>query len=131
MAKVRALRVGLLPLHKALVDAERARYERAHGRIASPHEALRLLIDDPWFEWLHSLASLIVRIDDRLSDDAPILPEEADAYTHQVREFLHGGGDERFAQLYKRALQEVPEVVVAHGQLMKLLDEGQPDSSRR
>src|SRR5829696_4759008 len=54
-ARLRAIRVALLPLHKTLVDAERSRYERAHGRIESAQRALRLLIEDPWFAWIQPL----------------------------------------------------------------------------
>src|SRR5689334_21375811 len=52
VARIRALRLGLLALHKTLIDSERRRYERDHGRIESPQAALRLLLEAPAFQWL-------------------------------------------------------------------------------
>ena len=67
---LRALRQGLLRLHKALLDLERRDYERARGRIGNSYEFLQLVLKDPWFDWLHRLSELIVQIDETLDPDA-------------------------------------------------------------
>src|SRR4051812_41675850 len=55
---------GLIVVHKQLLDHERIRYERQHGRIPSAGEFLRLAIEDPWFAWFRPLTALITQIDE-------------------------------------------------------------------
>jgi hypothetical protein len=123
-ARLRALRLRLLPLHKAVLDAERERYERLHGRIDSPQRALRLVLYDPWFAWLRPLADAIVQIDERLADaNAPVRADDVDLFVTQVRGLVQGdAAGAAFHEGYRRALQDVPDVVVAHGQLTALLN---------
>ena len=122
MARVRAIRLALLDLHKALLDVERRRYEHAHGRIENPHEALRLVMQDPWFRWLAPLAKVIVQMDERLADRTPFTAEEANAFAERVRTLLmRDSGDPKFRAEYHRSLQETPEIVVAHGRVVRLL----------
>jgi hypothetical protein len=47
------MRGSLLGLHKALILAEQVTYERINGRVASNSELLQLVLNDPWFTWLH------------------------------------------------------------------------------
>ena len=54
--QLNGLRDALLNLHKVLVDSERASYEQTMGTIHSPNQLLQLLINDPWFAWLHPLS---------------------------------------------------------------------------
>jgi hypothetical protein len=115
------LRNGLLRLHKVALDAERAIYEREIERIRSTGQFLELVLHDPWFAWLHELSELIVLIDENL--DAKVPPSEADAdrLRKQARSLLvpdeEGSG---FARKYFEALQRAPEVVIAHGEMMKV-----------
>ena len=65
-----ALRNGLLRLHKALLESERAGYERDIARITSTGQYLGLVLNDPWFHWLHAplphMAPILgSRLDDR------------------------------------------------------------------
>jgi hypothetical protein len=122
VARVRALRLSLLALHKTLIDAERRRYERAHGRIESPHAALRLLLDHPSFQWLHPLAELIVQMDEHLAEDGRIDVARAEAFRERVRGLLQeAGGHDSFRAEYRRVLQEAPEAVMAHADVTKQL----------
>ncbi|MEO7191959.1 MAG: hypothetical protein ABI051_12965 [Vicinamibacterales bacterium] len=122
VARVRAWRTGLLALHKTLIDAERARYERIYGPISSAHEALRLVLHDPWFAWLRPMADRIVQIDERLASPEPISPAEVATIRGHITALLHvDRAPESFRVEYRRALQDWPEVVVTHGQLMALL----------
>src|SRR5262249_54025104 len=61
--RLTSLRNGLLRLHKALMDSERAAYERDVQRIRSAGEYLNLVLNDPWFAWLRDLSRLVVTID--------------------------------------------------------------------
>src|SRR6187431_2565513 len=77
---LKVLRLGLLRLHKALLDLERRDYERARGRIGNSYEFLQLVLKDPWFDWLHRLSELIVQIDETLDNrdpDQPTTEEDA------------------------------------------------------
>jgi hypothetical protein len=125
MARVRALRIGLLALHKTLLDAEQRRYERVHGRIEGPHQALQLVLKDPWFAWVRPISELIVEVDARLDDDdAPLQWTEAQAFRRQIMGLLQQDlGSDTFRDQYRRCLQDEPDVVMAHGKLVALLTE--------
>ena len=121
VARVRALRLALLALHKTLIDTERRRYERDHGRIENPHAALRLVLEAPAFQWLHPLAELIVQMDEKLADDGAIGIAESEAFVDRVRNLLHGDSHGRFRDEYRRTLQDAPEVVMAHAEVARRL----------
>jgi hypothetical protein len=122
VARVRALRLGLLALHKSLIDAERRRYEKEHGRVSSPQAALRLVLEAPQFQWLHPLAQMIVQMDEQLAEEGAIDVAQAEAFVDRVRNLLHGeDGHERFRQEYRRTLQDAPDVVMAHAEVAKQL----------
>jgi len=124
VARLRALRLGVLALHKALIDHERVRYERVNGRIENAHAALRLVLASPWFRWLHPLAELIVQMDERLSDDRPMQAVDVEAFVDRLRGLLRrDDGDEPFRREYLRSLQEAPDVVIAHAAVVRLLEE--------
>ena len=123
MAKYRAVRMGLLGLHKAVLDAERRRYERTHGPVEGTQHVLRLVMTDSWFAWLRPMAALIVQADERLATDEPIAPADVKALSDQVRGLLQQDlGGPAFRDAYQRILQDVPDAVIAHAQVVKLLD---------
>lgn len=125
VARVRAFRLGLLALHKALLDAEQRRYERAHGRIEGPHEALQLVLTAPQFAWIRPISELIVQLDERLDDDdVPLQWADAQAYRSEIAGLLQQDrGPEVFREQYRLCLQDEPDVVVAHGKVITLLAE--------
>lgn len=123
MRQLRDVRHALLRLHKTLLDAERVRYERLYGRIESAGALLQLVIHDPWFAWLRPLSELVVQIDERLDGDDPVLASEAKALTGQVRSLLQAVEEgDVFQQHYHAALQDVPDVVMAHREVSKILN---------
>jgi hypothetical protein len=89
------MRNELLELHRAVLEAEKQRYERTHGRIASAGEALQIVINDPQFAWIQPLSELIVALD-------------------RVEEMLE-------SPRYRELLQEVPDVVLAHRRVSQLV----------
>jgi hypothetical protein len=116
------LRNGLLALHKTLLDSERAVYERDIARITSSGELLNLVINDPWFAWLHALSEFVVLIDERLDSEEPPQEAEAKRLIAQAWELLTPNENGRgFAQRYFEALQRDPDVVLAHGRMRKIL----------
>ena len=122
--RLRELRRGLLHLHKALLDTERATYEQAHGRVSSG-ELLQLVINHEQFAWLHSVSELIVRIDEILDADEPLATGEAESLLAQARSLLkpsEAGND--FERRYDAALQRDPGAVLAHREVTVILSTG-------
>jgi hypothetical protein len=116
------LRNNLLHLHKTLLDLERRTYERVHGRIPSPGAFLQLLLNDPWFAWLRPITTLVVEIDESLaSKEEPVTEEMAQQLFLQARGLITSteGGD-GLGKAYFDALQHNPDVVVLHGEVMKV-----------
>ena len=70
--RVMALRVALLRLHKALLESERAGYEKVFGKIGSPYQFLQLAATDSWFAWLRPVTQLIVAMDELLEAKEPL-----------------------------------------------------------
>ena len=114
-------RLGLLALHKALLDYERIRYERTHGRVETSGAFLHLAIHDPHFAWLRPISELVVQIDELLVTDEPGAQVDADAVMKHAKELLRPDeqGDD-FRRHYHRALQDSPDVVMAHAQWKRL-----------
>ena len=122
---VKHLRHGLLRLHKMLLDQERVGYERARGKIGNSYEFLQLVLKDPWFDWLHRLSELIVQMDEALDTrdpDHPTTDEDAEALIARARTLLtpSESGSE-FQKNYFLALQQSPDVVLLHSEVIKLL----------
>ena len=122
---LKALRHGLLRLHKLLLDLERRDYERARGPIGNSYEFLQLVLKDPWFDWLYRLSELIVQMDETLDthdSDAPATEADATALLQRAKTLLAPSetGTE-FQKNYFLALQQSPDVVLLHSEVMKLL----------
>jgi hypothetical protein len=77
---------------------------------------------DPWFAWLHELSELVVLIDETLDAKEPPNGIDAERLISQARELVapneHGAG---FRKRYFEAMQNDPDVVLAHGKARKLL----------
>jgi hypothetical protein len=115
------LRRALLKVHKALLDDARIRYEREQGRIEGSGALLQLVLNDPWFAWLHPLSSLVVQIDELLAADEPTAAD-GDMLLNQARTLMRPDEDgEGFQRRYDRAIQDVPDVLIAHVALGKFL----------
>lgn len=130
--QLREVRQSLLRLHKALLESEREIYERRHGRIESNYTFLELLMHDPWFDWLHRLSELIVQIDEVLDAEEPPAEKDAKTLVNQIRILLtpSENGTE-FQRKYFTALQESPDVVLAHGEAVRLLGKGTGDADAK
>src|SRR5215813_10164471 len=86
--RLRELRNGLLKLHKNLLDSERAAYERDIARITSTGQYLELVLNDPWFAWLHDLSKFIVVIDETLDQKEGFTEADAERLVVQARELV-------------------------------------------
>lgn len=147
------LRKYLLQLHKTLIDWQRADYERVRGRLQTS-QLLNVMFNDPEFAWLRSMSGLIVRIDEALEVkppkpdlDPPSRPEAATARPRRsslnderaeagsgplvaaARDLIAPEAGTPYAQRYHAALQELPEAVLAHRDLVILLKLQRPAST--
>jgi hypothetical protein len=118
------LRHGLLRLHKALLDWERAAYEQLHGR-QSGGDLLKLLLDDPHFAWLRPMSQAIVRIDEMLEEPGAPAKADVDDVLANVTALTSpgdgGAGQTHQGQRYVDALQASPDVVIAHRDVVATL----------
>jgi hypothetical protein len=120
-ASLPALRQTLLHLHKTLLEWERGQYERIHGR-QSNTALLTAFLQDQQFAWLRPMSQLIVRIDELLEDQQPPASDEVAAVVAQLELLTtpsETGND--YARRYYTALQENPESVFAHRDVVELL----------
>ena len=116
------VRTALLRLHKTLLDYEREAYEREHEKIANSYQLLNLVMSDPWFAWLRQLSELIVEMDELLAaKDAP--QENTGLALIRQAELLLTPAEagSEFQRKYFAAMQQSPEVVLAHSEFARVL----------
>ena len=119
---VRDVRGRLLQLHKVLLEDARTAYELDRGRVGTNANFLQLVINDPWFAWLHSLSGLVVRIDEALEATPSSSQSDAAMLLEQVERLLTASETgEGFPRRYFEALQRQPSVVLAHAEVRRLL----------
>jgi hypothetical protein len=116
------VRRSLLSLHKALIIAEQLTYERINGRVGSTGQLLQLVLNDPWFTWLHPLSQMVIRIDELLDGDTEPTADEVEHLLTEVRELIRPSEEgDGFERSYYEALQRAPDVIFAHVEVKKLL----------
>jgi hypothetical protein len=122
--ELRALRLPLLALHKALLGTERRRLERVHGELSGT-QFLQIVSDPLRYGWLQPFSGLILAIDDTLDvkdDDGEneiATPEELLERTREL--LLPPKADTPFGRRYVSLLQKDPDLVIAHAGVAKLL----------
>ena len=114
------LRLGLLRLHKVLLEMERINYEKVSGRVNSG-ELLQIVLNHPQFGWLRIISALVVEIDELLNDEDPADVSDFAELTSQARRLLTAPENEEFKTKYQAALQREPAVVIGHSNVMQLL----------
>jgi hypothetical protein len=121
-AQVGQLRHTLLELHKAMLDAQRIEYERAHGRIETSGEFLGLVLNHPEFEWIRALSALIAQLDEWAEEIETANPAELDGIVEALRSLIRPeGANAAFSARYWRMVEDVPAVTVAHVKAWRLV----------
>ena len=116
------VRQALLRLHKTLLDWERAGFERTNGQRLTSNQLLDALLKEPQFAWLRGLSQMVVRIDEMLDDEIPPGPGDLEAVLGHVRDLTSPNETGNpYEQRYYAALQESPDAVFAHRDLVTLL----------
>lgn len=115
-----ALRNQLLSLHKLLMNAERAAYEREGNVVESPMQFLQLLMEHERFAWLRQLSQLVVMMDEAMEGKPAITQERADALVGEARHLLMGSEEPgSFAVRYAKFRASEAAVAAAHAELSK------------
>jgi hypothetical protein len=109
----------LMPLHRALIDAASAEYSATVAPVTGPTHLLRLLQEEPFFEWLRPLTSIIVDLDSLSRTDF----ERADVDAMVARLERHFGttADAEFSARYLPLLQSDIDVAASHGAIRRIL----------
>jgi hypothetical protein len=117
LQRLKAVRLALLRLHKALIDSERGVWERSRGPVTS-NELLKALLEDPFFAWLRPFSGLIVQIDEALAGSEAVSAEAARAFFEQARELIAvDEGDEPTVNRYDLVCRRDPNVLILHVEL--------------
>jgi hypothetical protein len=123
-AQLRALRLPLLALHKALLQTERRTLERVHGELSGT-QFLQIVSDPLRYGWLQPFSGLILAIDDTLDvkdDDGENEIATPEELLERARDLLlPPKADTPFGRRYVSLMQKDPELVIAHAGVAKLL----------
>jgi hypothetical protein len=122
------LRHALLELHRTLLDAQRIRYERKYGRVESRGELLDIVLWNDSFEWLRVLSALIARLDelaeaDKTDGENQDASAEIRGVIDKLRTLVRFEGNSGFTDPYREIIEAVPDALVAHVQLSRLLSD--------
>jgi hypothetical protein len=111
-----SLHRALLALHKAVLAAERENLERVHGSLSS--SAFLQIVSDPVrFGWLKPFSELILAFEEDDEERAP-----AQELRKRTRDLLLPPSRKTpFGRRYLSLMQREPGLVLAHGELAKLL----------
>jgi len=116
----------LMPLHRALIDDASAAYSATIAPVSGPTHLLRLLQDDPFFEWLRPLTSLIVDLDTMSRTDFE--RSDVDAISARLERHFGSAADSAFAARYIPVLQRDIDVAAGHAAIRKILQRLHPSA---
>ena len=119
--RLRDLSDRLLRLHAVLLERERRAWEARTGSPPASQELFRLLLEDPEFSWLRSISSLIAALDERIDADDAVGDDVVERAYREAYRLLKSGAGGEFQERYLAALQDSPDVVMAHADVSKLL----------
>lgn len=116
------VRRPLLTLHKAILDHERAAYERESGPV-TPAAFLQALINGTAFRWLGALSTVIANVDESLDAKDATGDDRIAAAEGVLTLFDTDAPKTDFLVRYQALLQTSPEVLHLHAQLVPLLQQ--------
>jgi len=117
---LRTLSEHLTRLHRLLLDRQRLAYEARHGAVA-PRDLFNLLLSDEAFTWLRPLSQMVARIDELVDAKGPVAEADARRLIQEAHALLKSDARDAFHDNYRDALQDSPDVVMAHAEVSKLL----------
>ena len=114
------VRRPLLALHKAILDHERAVYEKEFGPV-TPAAFLQVLINGSAFRWLTPLSTVIANVDEILDDKEAEAADRLAAVEGVTGLFSPDQPENAFLPRYLPLLQADPAILHHHGQVSQLL----------
>lgn len=114
------IRRPLLALHKAILDHERAAYEKEFGPV-TPAAFLQVLINGSGFRWLTPLSTVIANVDEILDDKEAEAVDRIAAAEAVTGLFSADAPNNTFLPRYLPLLQADPAILHQHGQVSQLL----------
>jgi hypothetical protein len=114
------IRRPLLTLHKAILDHERAVYEKEFGPV-TPAAFLQVLINGSAFRWLTPLSTVIANVDEILDDKEAEAADRLAAVEGVTGLFSPEQPNNAFLPRYLPLLQADPAILHHHGQVTQLL----------
>lgn len=109
----------LLPLHRALIDSSSAEYSATVAPVSGPNHLLKLLQEEPFFEWLRPLTSIIVDLDTLSRTDFE--RRDAGAIAARIERLFGAAANPDFSARYVPVLQRDVNVAIAHAAIRQLL----------
>ena len=107
--KIQTLVNLLLKLHKALLDSERARYEKNHGPILDNNAYFNLVLSHEDFKWLRILLEAIALLDEE-SEAENISTDKIEVLADKLQNILSSNDNSEFSQRYQAAVSNNSEV---------------------
>ena len=114
----------LMPLHRALIDNASLEYSTTVAPVKGPTHLLQLLQDEPFFEWLRPLTSLIVDLDAMSRTDFE--RSDIDAIVARLERHFGSSPDAEFSARYVPVLQRDIDVAAGHAAIRKILQRLMP-----
>jgi hypothetical protein len=121
-ANLEELRHALLDLHRSILRAQQIRYEREHGRVETSGALLQLVVQHPDFKWIRALSALIAQLDEWEESDSAAREDEIAGVVRALQTLIQPDGtNAEFTTRYWPLLEVVPEALVAHVRLWRLI----------
>jgi hypothetical protein len=114
------IRKPLLSLHKAILDHERASYEREFGPV-TPATFLQVLLNGSGFRWIGPLSTVIASVDETLDDPQAGAAERTTAVDAVRMLFEHDDASSVFLPRYRPLLQDSAAILHEHGRVAACL----------
>ncbi|MGF6535449.1 hypothetical protein P3T20_006267 [Paraburkholderia sp. GAS206C] len=114
------VRRPLLSLHKAILDHERAAYEKEFGPV-TPAAFLQVLINGSGFRWLSPLSTVIANVDETLDDKEATATDRLAAVEAVTGLFSADRPNNTFLPRYLPLLQTSPAILHEHGKVTQVL----------
>jgi len=127
-ATLRELWKHLMPMHRALIDAARDDYATMIAPVNGPNHLLQLLQEEPFFEWLRPMTSLIVDVDTLSRTD--FQRSDVDDLAARLERLFGSAAEPSFKERYLPVLQRELDVAAGHAAVRRLLERLSPKTAR-
>ena len=100
------IRHKFLRFHKILLDWDRANYEKEPG-VVSSGKFLERLLGDPRFQWLRTISTLIVRLDESFELDDGMSKDMVEGFFEEIGNLFDDS--EEYTEFKSRLSEALPE----------------------